>query len=52
MLISDIMNVIVISKKAILDIWNNFDIRNKQKFRIDISTSDNLIIDIRYLHFY
>jgi len=28
MLISDIMNVIVTSKKAILDIWNNIDIRN------------------------
>jgi len=28
MLISHIMNVIVISKKAILDIWNNIDIRN------------------------
>jgi len=28
MLISDIMNVIVTSKKAILDIWNNVDIRN------------------------
>jgi len=27
MLISDIMNVIV-TKKAILDIWNNIDIRN------------------------
>jgi len=28
MLTSDIMNVIVTSKKAILDIWNNIDIRN------------------------
>jgi len=28
MFISDIMNVIVTSKKAILDIWNNIDIRN------------------------
>jgi len=28
MLISDIMNVIITSKKAILDIWNNIDIRN------------------------
>jgi len=28
MLISDIMNVIVTSKKDILDIWNNIDIRN------------------------
>jgi len=28
MLISDIMNVIVTSKKVILDIWNNIDIRN------------------------
>jgi len=28
MLISDIMNVIVTSKKAMLDIWNNIDIRN------------------------
>jgi len=27
MLISDIMNVIL-SKKAILDVWNNIDIRN------------------------
>jgi len=27
-LISDIMNVIVTSKNAILDIWNNIDIRN------------------------
>jgi len=27
-LISDIMNVIVTSKKAILDIWNYIDIRN------------------------
>jgi len=31
MLISDIMNVIV-SKKAILDIWNNIDIRNTFSF--------------------
>jgi len=28
MLISDIMNVIFTSKKAILDIWNNIDIGN------------------------
>jgi len=28
MFISDIMNVIVSSKKAILYIWNNIDIRN------------------------
>jgi len=28
MLISDIMNVIVSSKKAVLDSWNNIDIRN------------------------
>jgi len=28
MFIFDIMNVIVTSKKAILDIWNNVDIRN------------------------
>jgi len=28
MLISDIINVIVTSKKVILDIWNNIDIRN------------------------
>jgi len=28
MLISDLMNVIVTSSKAILDIWNNIDIRN------------------------
>jgi len=28
MFISDIMNVIVTSKKPILDIWNNIDIRN------------------------
>jgi len=28
MFISDIMNVIATSKKAILDIWNNIDIRN------------------------
>jgi len=28
MLISDIMNVIVTSKEAILDIWNNIYIRN------------------------
>jgi len=27
-LISDIMNVIATSKKVILDIWNNIDIRN------------------------
>jgi len=64
MFISDIMNVIV--KEAILDIWNNIDIRNTfsdQKLlfllvpielvpRIDISTSDGLIIDIRNSHFY
>jgi len=29
MLISDIMNVIVASKRAIWDIWNYIDIRNK-----------------------
>jgi len=61
-LISDIMNVIVTSKKAILDIWNNWFqkyIFRYQKWsfllvqiellisRIDISTSDDLIIDIR-----
>jgi len=28
MLTSDIINVIVTSKKASLDIWNNIDIRN------------------------
>jgi len=28
MLISDVIHVSVISKKAILDIWNNIDIRN------------------------
>jgi len=67
-LISDIMNVIVTSKKVILDIWNIIDIRNtfsdiktSNKYllvtiellisRIDISTSDNLIIDIRNSHF-
>jgi len=59
MIISDIMNVIVTSKKAILDIWNNIDIKyifryQKWSFllvpiellisRIDISTSDKLTI--------
>jgi len=57
MIISDIMNVIVTCKKAILDIWNNIDIKyifryQKWSFllvpiellisRIDISTSDKL----------
>jgi len=59
MIISDIMNVIATSKKAILDIWNNIDIKyifryQKWSFllvpiellisRIDISTSDKLTI--------
>jgi len=39
-IISDIMNVIVTSKKA-------FRYQKLLKSRIDISTSDNLIIEIR-----
>jgi len=39
MLITDIMNVIVTSKEAILDIWNNIDIRNT-------------FSDIKNYHFY
>jgi len=38
-LICDIMNFIVTSKKAILDIWNNIDIRHT-------------ISDIKNDHFY
>jgi len=65
MLISDIMNVIVTSKKDILDMWNNIQYFQISKMiiftklsiellisRIDLSTSDNLIIDIRNSHFY
>jgi len=47
MLISDIMNVIVTSKKAILDIWNNIDIRNTFS---DIKNC-HLIVDINNRHF-
>jgi len=51
MSISDIMNVIFTSKKAILDIWNNIDIRNTFS-HTKTENFDNLIIDIRNSHFY
>jgi len=52
MLISYTMNVIVTSKKAILDIWNNTDIRNTfSDIKNYIFTSTNWIVDIKNRHF-
>jgi len=48
MLISDIMNVIVSSKKAILVIWNKIHF---QISKIIIFTSTNWIVDIKNRHF-